>query len=65
MPTRTSDVFLLEDLEAERGTTGPADRDHEALRAVGDWVRSFILRPHDQHALADELRRLPWNARQA
>ncbi|MGY1667907.1 DUF6875 domain-containing protein [Geodermatophilus sp. SYSU D00696] len=47
MSTPTADLFLLEDLESEGRTSGLADRDRDALRAVADWIRSFVVRPHD------------------
>ena len=48
MTTQTSDLFLLEDLEANDRARGPAPRDREALRAVADWIRSFVLEPNDE-----------------
>ena len=39
----TTGLLLLEDLEGARGL---ADRDSEALTAVADWIRSFVVRPH-------------------
>ena len=39
----TTGLLLLEDLEEARGL---GDREPEALTAVADWIRSFIVRPH-------------------
>ncbi len=46
MPTRTTDVFLLEDLEDGERTGALAPSDLAALRAVSDWMTTFIVRPH-------------------
>jgi hypothetical protein len=44
--TQTADLFLLEELE-DPGRTGQLEeRDLAALRAVADWIRSFVIRPH-------------------
>ena len=42
--TQTTDLFLLEELER---ATVLADRDQAALRAVADWITSFVVRPND------------------
>jgi hypothetical protein len=46
MPTQTTDLFLLEDLE-DAGRTG-ALRNGEltALQAVADWIKTYVVRPH-------------------
>ena len=46
MSTQTTELFLLEDLEDDRTAGDLAERDRAALAAVGEWVRTFILRPH-------------------
>jgi hypothetical protein len=46
MPTQTNDLFLLEDLENVGRTIELADSELDALRAVADWIRSFVVRPH-------------------
>jgi hypothetical protein len=47
MSTHTTDLFLLEDLE-EVGRTGElAESDLDALRAVADWIKTFVVRPHE------------------
>ncbi len=48
MTTQMSDLFLLEDLEDDGRGSGPAERDRDALRAVADWITTFIVRPHDE-----------------
>jgi hypothetical protein len=48
MSTRTADLFLLEDLEDNRRTSDLAERDRDALRAVAEWIKTFIVRPHDE-----------------
>ncbi len=47
MPTETTDVFLLEDLEDTGRTGALAPGDLTALRAVADWMRTYIVRPHE------------------
>jgi hypothetical protein len=47
MPTQTTDLFLLEDLEDVGKTSGLAESDLEALQAVADWIRSFVVKPHE------------------
>lgn len=46
MPTQTTNLFLLEELDDVNTTSELARGDLEALRAVGDWLNSFIVRPH-------------------
>jgi hypothetical protein len=38
-------LFLIEDIENGR-TDGLADSDREALGAVADWTRTFVVQPH-------------------
>jgi len=47
MPTQTTDLFLLEDLEEGGRTSGPAAGDLDALRAVAHWITTFVVRPHE------------------
>jgi hypothetical protein len=47
MSTRTTDLFLLEDLEEEEKTSKLARSDVEALRTVADWIKNFVVRPHE------------------
>ena len=46
MPTRTTDLFLLEDLEDVRRTSELAESDLDALHAVADWIKTYVVRPH-------------------
>ena len=46
-PTRTTNLFLLEDLNEPRRTSAIADRDLSALRAVADWITTFVIEPHE------------------
>ena len=46
MPTRTTDLFLLEDLEDVGKTSELAESDLDALHAVADWIKIFVVRPH-------------------
>jgi hypothetical protein len=48
MSTQTADLFLLEDLEDNGRTSDLAERDRDALRAVAEWIKTFIVRPHDE-----------------
>jgi hypothetical protein len=43
----TTDLFLLEDLEDASRTRRLAESDLVALRAVADWIESFVARPHE------------------
>lgn len=46
MPAHTANLFLLEDLE-EAGRAGKlADSDLSALRAVAEWIKSFVAVPN-------------------
>ena len=46
MPTQTTDLFLLEDLEDVGRTSALADGDLHALHAVADWIKTFVVKPH-------------------
>jgi hypothetical protein len=46
MPTQTTDLFLLEDLEDVGRTSQLAESDLPALHAVADWIKTFVVRPH-------------------
>jgi hypothetical protein len=48
MPTQTTDLFLLEDLEEVGRTSGLAESDLDALRAVASWIKTFVVRPHEE-----------------
>jgi hypothetical protein len=46
MPTQTTNLFLLEDLEDVGRTSELAESDLDALRAVADWIKTFVVKPH-------------------
>jgi hypothetical protein len=46
MPTQTAGLFLLEDLEDVGSTSELAKGDLEALQAVADWIKTFVVKPH-------------------
>jgi hypothetical protein len=45
MPTQTN-LFLLEDLEDVGKTSELAESDLDALHAVADWIKTYVVRPH-------------------
>jgi len=47
MSTKTTDLFLLEDLEDTRKTSELAHGDLGALQAVADWIRTYVVEPHE------------------
>ena len=47
MPTQTTDLFLLEDLEDVGKTSELAESDLDALHAVADWIKSYVVEPHE------------------
>jgi hypothetical protein len=47
MPTQTTDLFLLEDLEDVGRTSELAESDLDALHAVAGWIKAFVVRPHE------------------
>jgi Domain of unknown function (DUF6875) len=46
MPTLTRNLFLFEDLEDVSKTSELAESDLEALQAVADWIKTFVVKPH-------------------
>jgi hypothetical protein len=46
MPTQTTNLFLLEDLEDVGRTRELSESDLDALQAVADWIKTFVVRPH-------------------
>jgi hypothetical protein len=46
MAAQTTNLFLLEDLEDSSKTSGLADSDLSALRAIADWIKTFVVKPH-------------------
>jgi len=45
--TETADLFLLEDLEDAGRTTELDERDRAALHAVANWIKAYVIRPHE------------------
>jgi hypothetical protein len=45
--TQTTNLFLLEDLGDAGRTSELADSDLDALRAVADWIESYVIKPHE------------------
>jgi hypothetical protein len=45
-PAQTANLFLLEDLEDVSRTSELAQSDLDALQAVADWIKSFVVQPH-------------------
>jgi hypothetical protein len=43
---QTTDLFLLEDLEDVTRTRALAQSDLDALRAVADWIKTYVVKPH-------------------
>src|SRR4029453_14725417 len=46
MPRQTSNLFLLEDLEDVGRTSEVAECDLDALHAVADWIKIYVVKPH-------------------
>jgi len=46
MPARTTNLFLLDDLDDSSKTRDLADSDLSALRAIADWIKTFVVKPH-------------------
>jgi hypothetical protein len=46
MPAQTTKLLLLEDLEDVGKTRELAERDLDALHAVADWIKTFVVKPH-------------------
>ena len=46
MPAQTTNLFLLENLEDASRTRELAESDRNALRAVADWIKTFVASPH-------------------
>ena len=43
----TANLFLLEDLEDAGRTSELADSSLDALRAVADWIKTYVAKPHE------------------
>ena len=66
MPAQIANLFLLEDLEYVSGTRELAESDRNALRAVADWTKTFVARPHRDLAAMGRCAHSclwPWNMR--
>lgn len=48
MSIQMTELFLVEDLEDDARTGVLPPRHREALRAVADWIKTFILEPNDE-----------------
>jgi hypothetical protein len=46
MAAQTTNLFLLEDLEDSSKTRDLAHSDLSALRAIADWIKTFVVKPH-------------------
>jgi hypothetical protein len=46
MPATTTNLFLLQDLQDVSRTGQLAESDLEALQAVADWIKAFVVKPH-------------------
>ena len=45
--TKTTDLFLLEDLEDVGRTSELAPSDLDALHRIADWIKTYVVRPHE------------------
>jgi len=48
MPTQTTRLFLLEDLEDAGRTSGLSESDLDGLRAIADWITTYVTQPHEE-----------------
>ena len=46
MPATATNLFLLQDLQDASGTGQLADSDLQALQAVADWIKTYVVKPH-------------------
>jgi hypothetical protein len=46
MAAKTTNLFLLEDLEDSSKTKALSDTDLRALRTIADWIKTFVVKPH-------------------
>jgi hypothetical protein len=46
MPATTTNLFLLQDLQDASRTGQLADSDLQALQAVADWIKTYVVKPH-------------------
>jgi hypothetical protein len=47
MPTQTTNLYLFEDLEDDSRTGELPESDLDALRAVAEWIKTYVARPHE------------------
>jgi hypothetical protein len=47
MPTQTAGLFLIDELDEVGRTSALAESQLTALRAVADWIRSYVIQPHE------------------
>jgi hypothetical protein len=45
-PAKTANLFLLEDLQDVSRTSELPQSDLDALQAVADWIKTFVVNPH-------------------
>jgi hypothetical protein len=45
-PAQATNLFLFEDLDDVSRTGELAESDLEALQAVADWIKTFVVKPH-------------------
>jgi Domain of unknown function (DUF6875) len=48
MPAEITNLFLLENLEDANRTREVAESDRNTLRAVADWIKTFVVKPHKE-----------------
>jgi hypothetical protein len=48
MPAQTTNLYLLEDLEDINRTKELAESDLDALQAIADWIKTFVVKPHQE-----------------
>ena len=46
MSRRTADLFLVNDLDDRERTSELTEDDLCALRAVAEWIKTFVVKPH-------------------
>ena len=47
-PAQTTELFLLEDLEDAGRTSGLSESDLDGLRAIADWITTYVTQPHEE-----------------
>ena len=63
---QTTNLFLVEELDEVSTTRKLAESDRNALRAVADWTKTFVVRPHRDLGRAGPVCPfvpVPWNTR--